>query len=218
MLSRILLPLFLVSLSSCALFKSQNIQNQKFETLISYIQAEGEGKGRLGINQQKYLISFEAVLKENQDWLLAAAIPLHGEEVLLLKDLKQEKVIEGEEDGLELRIERGISEYLKSQKQSPATAKSFMLELRRLMRIVLHKKLKLDLSCSSTECQMGEAIYQVKADSKQITLKKSLSADYEIELVATNLTDSIFKRSSIFLHSKNKNSANPTLLSIELFW
>lgn len=217
MLSRIISLLFILVLTSCSLFKSQNIQNEKVETLITYLKGEGEGKGRLGIGQNQYLFGLDAILKENSDWLLAANIPLHGEEILMLPDLKDETADQTTES-LERRIELGISDYLKSQKKNPQLARMFMLELRRLMRLVFAQKLGLELKCTENECKMGEVIYQVKATPKQISLKKSLNDDYEIEFIAMNLTDSIFKRSSIFLHSKNKTSASPTLLSLELFW
>lgn len=217
MLSRIFSLLFIFSLCSCSLFKNQSIPNEKVETLLTFIKGEGEGKGRLGINHHQYLFGFDAILKENNDWILAANIPLHGEEILLLPNLKLETSTQ-ESQSLERRIELGISDYLKSQKKNPELARIFMLELRRLMRLVFAEKLGLDLKCTDVECKMGEVVYQVKASSKQISLKKSLNDDYEIEFIAMNLTDSIFKRSSIFLHSKNKTSSSPTLLSLELFW
>lgn len=217
MLSRIFSLLFILLVSSCSLFKSQNIQNEKVETLLTYLKGEGEGKGRLGIGQNQYLFGFDAIFKENNDWILAANIPLHGEEILLLPDLKQE-TDNVSSQGLERRIELGISDYLKSQKKNPQMAQVFMLELRRLMRLVFVQKLGLELKCSETECRMGEVIYQVKASSKQISLKKDLNSEYEIEFTAMNLTDSIFKRTNIYLHSKNKSSTAPTLLSLELFW
>ena len=218
MLCRIFLLTLLLALSSCAHFKSQNIQDKKIEDLLTSLQGTGEGKGRLGINRQQYLFGFDAVLNENNDWILAANIPLHGEEVLKLQDLKQEEVDEGMKDGLEIRIQQGISEYFKSQKQAPELGKTFLLELRRIMRLVLHKKLGLPVECSKTECRLGKAIYQVEASSKQLSLKKSLSEDYEIEFIALSLTGPIFQRSNIFLHAKNKSSPVPTLLSLELFW
>jgi hypothetical protein len=218
MLSRIYLLILFVTVSSCSLFKSQNIQEKKIEDLVSYLQGTGEGKGRLGINRQQYLFGFDALLKENNDWILAANIPLHGEEVLMLRNLDKVSVEEDKVDGLEIRIQQGISDYLKSQKQSPHLSKDFLLELRSIMRLILHKKLGLELSCTQKECRIGEAIYQVEATSKQLSLKKSLSEDFEIEFTAMNLTESIFRRSNIYLHSKNKSSSTPTLLSLELFW
>jgi hypothetical protein len=218
MLSRTYLLILFVTVSSCSLFKSQNIQEKKIEDLVSYLQGTGEGKGRLGINRQQYLFGFDALLKENNDWILAANIPLHGEEVLMLRNLDKVSVDEDKADGLEIRIQQGIRDYLKSQKQSPHLSKDFLLELRSIMRLILHKKLGLELSCSQKECRIGEAIYQVEATSKQLSLKKSLSEDFEIEFTAMNLTESIFRRSNIYLHSKNKSSPTPTLLSLELFW
>jgi len=188
-LSRLNLILILLTLSSCALFKSQNIQDKKIQELVSYLKGTGEGKGRLGINQQQYLFSFDALLKENNDWLLAANIPLHGEEVLMLRNLKKATVDEGEKDGLEIRIEQGISDYLKSKKQSPELAKTFLQELRTIMRLVLHEELKIEVRCSQKECLIGEVAYQVEATSKQLSLKKSLSDGYEIEFAAMNLTE-----------------------------
>ena len=218
MLSRIYLLILFVTVSSCSLFKSQNIQEKKIEDLVSYLQGTGEGNGRLGINRQQYLFGFDALLKENNDWILAANIPLHGEEVLMLRNLEKVSVDEDKADGLEIRIQQGISDYLKSQKQSPHLSKDFLLELRTIMRLILHKKLGLELSCSQKECRIGEAIYQVEATSKQLSLKRSLSKDFEIEFTAMNLTESIFRRSNIYLHSKNKSSSALTLLSLELFW
>ena len=218
MLSRIYLLILFVTVSSCSLFRSQNIQEKKIEDLVSYLQGTGEGKGRLGINRQQYLFGFDALLKENNDWILAANIPLHGEEVLMLRNLEKVSVDEDKADGLEIRIQQGISDYLKSQKQSPHLSKDFLLELRTIMRLILHKKLGLELSCSQKECRIGEAIYQVEATSKQLSLKRSLSKDFEIEFTAMNLTESIFRRSNIYLQSKNKSSSALTLLSLELFW
>jgi hypothetical protein len=218
MLSRFFYLLIILTLSSCSLFRAQNIENKNIEDLVNYLQGVGEGKGRLGINNQQYLFSFDALLKENNDWILAASIPLHGEEVLMLRDLKQEKIKLDHRDGLELRIVNGISEYLRFQKQSPELAQTFILELRRMMRLVLHKKLNLKVDCDKAECRIGEVIYQVEATSKQLTLKKSLSNDYEIVHIAMNLTDSIFERSSIFLHSKKGDNSASNLLSLELFW
>jgi hypothetical protein len=78
--------------------------------------------------------------------------------------------------------------------------------------------LGLEVICLEQECHLGEAVYRVEASSKQLSLKKSLFDEYEIEFAAMNLTNSIFRRSSIFLHSKNKQSTPSTLLSLELFW
>lgn len=218
MLSRIFAFCILLMFSSCALFKSANIQDKKIEELLSFLPAEGEGRGRLGLHSNQYLFGFEAVLKENKDWLLAANIPLHGEEILLFPDLQKTESLNETTDGLELRIERGISDYLVSQKKSPALGKTFLLELRGIIRLVLHRQLGEKVTCSKEECRFGENIYQVKSSSEQLALKKSIGQEYEIEFVALNLKGSHFKRTSIFLHSQNRASSAPSLLSLELFW
>lgn len=205
------------SLSACSLLKHENVQDKKVTELLSSLIGVGEGRGRLGINQQQYLFSFDALLKNKTDWILAANIPLHGEEILVLSNLEKEKGNELREE-LEVRIERGISEYLRSKKQSPELAGKFLLELRRIMRLVLAPKLDLAVECTENQCRMDEVIYQVEATDKQLSLKKSISDEYEIEYTALNLTDSIFKRSNVFFHSKNKSKNTPALLSLELFW
>ena len=217
-MSRLYILCLMFALTGCSLIQNQNIQDKKIEDLISFLQGTGEGKGRLGINRQQSLFSFDALLKENTDWLLAANIPLHGEEILILRDLRKENDAGSGQDDLGVRIEEGIRAYLKSQNQSPELAQTFLLELRTIMRLVLHKKLHLEMMCFQKVCSLGDAVYQVEATSKQLSLKKSLSDGYEIEFAALNLTNSIFRRSSIFLHSKNKQSTTSTLLSLELFW
>lgn len=85
MLSRIYLLILFVTVSSCSLFRSQNIQEKKIEDLVSYLQGTGEGKGRLGINRQQYLFGFDALLKENNDWILALIFPFMAKKSLCLE-------------------------------------------------------------------------------------------------------------------------------------
>lgn len=218
MLSRIILIYFLLFFSSCALLKSEKKQQKAVEDLLTYLPAEGEGRGRLGLHSHQYLFGFESVLKENKDWILAANIPLHGEEVLIFSDLKEAESAKETLDGFELRIERGISDYLISQNKSPELGKTFLRELRALIRLVLHRQLGEKVVCSSEECQFGENIYQVNSTPERLILKKTVGPDYEIEFIALNLKDKNYKRTSIFLHSQNRASSAPALLSLELFW
>jgi hypothetical protein len=208
----------MMQFSSCALFQGTNLSDKKVEELVDYLKGTGEGKGRLGINQHQYLFGFEAVLKENHDWILAANIPLHGEELLILRDLRKAKVADNEGESLEARIENGIADYLKSQKKSPKLAKLFLVELRQMMRLVLHKEIGEKVSCHHNECKIGDSVYLVEAKSQQLSIKKILPSDFEIEYIAQNLTDSIFRRGNIFLHSKTSSQPREPLLSLELFW
>jgi hypothetical protein len=218
MLSQFIPFILLLFISSCALFKTQNLETENTEQVLSFLKGEGEGKGRLGVGQHQYLFSFDAILKENTDWILAVSIPLHGEEMLILSDLKSQTELIESDQSFELRIEKGMNDLLKSEKRSPQLVKTFMRELRNLMRFVFHQKLSQKISCVEQNCSMGDSIYQVDLNQKQISVKKMIDLDYQIELVGTNLTDSIFKRTNIFLHSKTSDSRTAQILSLELFW
>lgn len=222
MLSRFFFAILLTSLAACSLFKRSEVSDKKTIELLDAVIATGEGKGRLGIGKHQYLFSFEAVLKENKDWILAANIPLHGEEVLRLPNLALVDAI-GSEESLEIRIENGIRQYLMQQKQPPELAESFMRELRSLMRLIMHKQVGASLRCESQEngqhfCGIERLDYEALVAKEQLSLKKPLGDAYRIEFVAQNLTQSIFRRGSVFLHSQKATSNSAPLLSLELFW
>jgi len=172
----------------------------------------------LGLGQHQYLFRFEALLKENTDWLLAINIPLHGEEVLLFPDLRSESPGQGADVGFERKLEKAIIEYLVREKKSPELAKIFIQEIRNMMRFVLHQKIGQTISCEGQACSMGDIVYQVAATPSKLSVKKVLASDYEIELAATNLTGSIFGRTSLFLQPKDRSSSTPAILSLDLFW
>jgi hypothetical protein len=218
MLSQFIPFTLLLFISSCALFKTQNIKTKNTEQVLSFLKGEGEGKGRLGLGQHQYLFSFDAILKQNTDWILAVSIPLHGEEILVLSDLKSQTELIESDQSFELRIEKGMNDLLQSEKRSPQLVKNFMREFRNLMRFVFHQKLNQNISCVEQNCSMGDSLYRVEFNHKLISVKKMIDSDYQIELVATNLTDSIFKRTNIFLHSKKSDSKATPILSLELFW
>jgi hypothetical protein len=221
MLSHILSLIFLFTFSSCALFKSHNIKDKKIVSLLESVRVIGEGKGRLGIDNHQYLFSFDAILKDKSTWILAANIPIHGEEVLIFADLLKPIVESEGRDPLELRIEKGIADYLKQKKQSPRLAGLFIQELRGIIRFLLNQELGIQISCQfegeAEYCQDGHNRYLAEADAKKLSLKKNIG-DFQIEYVAQNLTESIFAKSSVYLYSKNTNDKQDTLLSLELFW
>lgn len=219
MIIRSLFLVLMIFASSCALFRAQDLKNKKIDELISALSAEGEGKGRLGLGSNQYLFSFDAVLKQNSDWLLAASFPLHGEEILIFKNLKNDGAFKAEAPGeFEIRMEEGIKDFLKSQKKSPKVARAFILELRNMMRFVLHKKLGLNISCDEKNCSMGDYVYQVEVSSNEFSLTRSVLNDYEMKLIAVNLTGPIFKRMNIHLLPKAGLQSTKNLLSLELFW
>lgn len=221
MLSHIFRLIILSALTACALFKSQDIQDKKIIQLLDFVRVTGEGKGRLGIDSHQYLFSYDALLQAKTDWILAANIPIHGEEVLIFSDIKKVKSKTDGRDPLEARIEKGISDYLKQRKRSPELAKVFMQELRGIIRFLLNKDLGLVVSCQSEGdeeyCQDSHNRYLVSVDAKKLSLKKSIG-EFQIEYIAQNLTESFFRKSSVYLYSKDTTNKQDTLLSLELFW
>ncbi len=185
--------------------------------LISSLKGEGEGKGRLGLGEHQYLFSFESLIKDDQDWILAASIPLHGEEILSLKNIREKTDSTKEYGRFELRMVRGIKDFLISQKKSPELADNFLQEFRSIIRLMLHRKLGLKIECES-QCRFEEQIYQLELTKSHLSFKKEILKDYEIELVESNLTGSFFKRTSIFFRLKGASLSSPPLLSLELFW
>ena len=138
MFSRILI---LLLLSSCSLFKgSEKIRESDLQKNLQTIKIEGEGKGRLHIRERQYLFSFESVLKDNKDWIMAVAIPLHGEEALIFPDLKASSPEDPALESFALRIDAGISENLKGR---ALKGSDFLAAMRRTLRILLAHKLGL---------------------------------------------------------------------------
>lgn len=209
--------LFLVFLSSCALVNYPGLFQKSIPELIHSLNGEGEGKGRLGLGQHQYLFSFESLIKDDQDWVLAASIPLHGEEILILKKIREKNDSSREYGAFELRMVRGIREFLMSQKKSPDLADKFLQEFRSIIRLMLHQRLGIKVECE-TQCRFEDELYEIELTKSHLSLKKEILKDYQIELRESNLTGSIFKRTSVFFSLKNSAPMNQPLLSLELFW
>jgi hypothetical protein len=212
MLSRFIIFCVLSSLAACSLFRERvSLQTIELKDLMAGVQIEGEGRGRLGIDQHQYLFSYEALLQENKDWILAVAIPLHGEEVMILGDLSQAKGPEQERAAFETRI-RG---HLPS-----SISQDFIREMRGLIRLILAPKLSLSTHCTQESpsrylCELDQQKYEIEIAERTFKIKKNLHHSFFLELRAENLTDSVFTKSSFFLHS---NQSSHPLLSLELFW
>jgi hypothetical protein len=219
MLGQILL--LLLFMTSCALFNKENPTSHPVVELMTSIKGTGEGRGRLSLDQQQYVFSYEAVLKENTDWLFAATFPLHGEEVMVLSRLK-DKEAEMPDETFANRIEAGIENYLQKKNESPLLAKQFFRELRLLMKFVLQKPLKLETQCKgnsqAAQCTLDGETYDILVDRKGLQIKKMMTSGYILELRAQNLTESIFMRTQVLLHSQKLTSKEKNLLSLELFW
>jgi hypothetical protein len=213
----LLLILIFTNSSSCSHLGQKSLLEKKLPDLVNSLRGEGEGRGRLGMAQHQYLFSFEAFVNDNLDWVLAAAIPLHGEEILIFKNMQDKNQPHHASKSFELRLLQGIKEFLVSQGESPALASDFLQELRSVLRLVLHQKLKLDLRCEK-KCQLEDQFYEPIISAGQFSLKKIVLHRYEIELTASNLTDSIFKRTNVVFRLREAPSSRAPLLTLELFW
>jgi molybdenum cofactor biosynthesis enzyme MoaA len=211
--------LFLVS--SCALFKgSTSLEEKNFSDLVDSIKLVGEGKGRLTLGQNQYVFGVDSVLNEDHEYIMAVSIPLHGEEVMILSDLRKVKADSEEIHSFEERISQEMRKLKLNKIMSTST---FHKELRSLIRFALSKDLKLNRNCKSqqneTRCTLDNEDFLLMASAKEFFIKKITSNDSYLLLSARNLTESIFTRVDISLHSKNVKNPDPKgLFSLELFW
>lgn len=70
----------LLVLSSCAIFQ-KSVLSENLSRDIKKVCLSSEGKGRIVINNQKYLFSYESALREeDKNWIMALNFPIYGEE------------------------------------------------------------------------------------------------------------------------------------------
>ena len=211
--------LFLVA--SCSLFKSApTLKSQDTEKLLDAVQMTGEGRGRLTLGQSQYVFSVDSILKEDFDWILAVTIPLHGEEVMILPDLRQSQIADEETESFEERIEK---EFQRLKLNKKLTSEQFLKELRSLIRFGLAKKLGLNRNCKAQQtefvCDLNGEKFTVNVTDKELNINKSLGEEKRLQLVAKNLTDSFFAQTDIRLYSDEAEFQKKTSsFSLELFW
>ncbi len=224
MLSRFSFLIILFLITSCGLLqKKPSLKEKDYKELLNAIQLEGEGRGRLSIDQHQYLFSFESALQENNDWILAASIPLHGEEAMILVNLKEAKVSQSTPDSLEIRIRQEIAGYLRSKPKLPKElSKKFIPDLRKLVRFVMAEKMGLSKKCEGSgvqiSCTLDGEKFEILTEDKHLRIKKIISQDYFLELSGENLTGPIFSKTNFILHSQNAGVKDSPILLFELFW
>ena len=212
---------FLLFLSSCALFKgTRGLENENKEKLLNAIQLIGEGRGRLSLSKNQYVFSFDSLLKENYDWILAVSIPLQGEEVMSLVDLRKKEVLDSETESFEARIDH---EFKNLKLNKILTSKEFLNELRSVIRFNLAHKLGLKRNCMEHQkdlvCTLDEEKFFISVSGKEFNIIKLLGRGRRVVLEGRNLTESFFSQINIRLYSnevdfEKKNSS----FSLELFW
>lgn len=103
--------LFLLLFSSCSLFKGASL-SKDISKDINKICLNASGKGRLIVNGEKYVYSFESALRsEEHKWVMAFNFPLYGEEFVQLEWKPNENTVQHHfsfEDKI-LKQQKGIS-------------------------------------------------------------------------------------------------------------
>lgn len=89
---KILLLLSLFILNSCALFKNSDLSNNVISE-IGKVCLDTNGRGRLIIQNNKYVFSFDSILNHEEDkWIMGLNFPLYGEELFEI-EWEKEKLI-----------------------------------------------------------------------------------------------------------------------------
>lgn len=213
-----------IQLSGCSLWSNKpSLESVEIKELLSQIRLIGTGKGRLGVKSQQYLFGFDSALKENNDWIFAANIPLHGEEVMIFSRLDLDYEKNASIESLEGRIEQEIlGQFTKNPQISKQLMIDFREDLRGITRLILSDKLKINKECSKVKsvwkCRLGNKEFDILIVKDEVHVKKNVDKGFVIELVAQNLTASFFTRTNIFFYSARDQNRSHPILSLELFW
>lgn len=216
---KFLLIFFFVS--SCSFLKSSpSLKLTPTDQLLDSIKLTGEGKGRLTLGQSQHVFSVDSMLNENSDWIFAVTIPLHGEEVLILSDLKSHRMPPLEASSFEARIAK---EFHRLKIHKFITTEKFMSELRHLVRFGLSKQWGQKRQCNPQQngmiCVLNDEQFLVLVSDTEVTIKKILENGQSLQIVAKNLTDSFFQKTDIlFFLNEADESKKSSPFSLEIFW
>jgi hypothetical protein len=208
-------------ISSCSFLKSSpSLKLIETDKLLDSVKLTGEGKGRLTLGQSQHVFSVDSILNENNDWIFAVTIPLHGEEVMILSDIKSRQMPSYEASSFEARI---ANEFHRLKLHKFITTEKFMRELRYLIRFGLSKQWGQKRDCNPQQngltCILDEEKFLISVSDAEITIKKILGNGQSLQIVAKNLTDSFFQKTDIlfFLNELDeKKKSSP--FSLEIFW
>lgn len=208
---------FIFLLASCSHLTLENKDSIK---LLDSVRITGEGKGRLTLGKSQYVFSVDSVLKENFDWILAVTIPLHGEEVMILPNLKEKVVVDEVVESFEERIE---SEFKRLKISKDLSSEKFIEELRSLVRFNLSSSWGQKKNCKAQQsemiCDFDGDQFIVTTNKGELLITKSLGQEKTLQLVAKNLTESIFKQTDIRLYTNTTDrEKKQSSFSLELFW
>jgi hypothetical protein len=207
--------------SSCSLLKSSpSLKLIETDKLLDSIKLTGEGKGRLTLGQSQHVFSVDSLLNENNDWIFAVTIPLHGEEVMILSDLKSRQMAPLEASSFEARI---ANEFHRLKLHKLIKTEKFMRELRYLIRFGLSKQWGQKRQCNpqqnGTICVLDGEEFLILVSDTEITIKKILANGQSLQIVAKNLTDSFFLKTDIlFFLNETDEKKKSSPFSLEIFW
>lgn len=209
-------PLFLfLFIVSCGSLKTEKInEDLSVDQILSAVPMVGEGRGRIGIKGRNFVFAFDALLKENNDWLLSATIPMHGEELMIFPDLKSKHPVV-QEESFEQRIERMFQQELGDKNSGSKVVQ----ELRGLIRFMLSAKLGLNRECEQKDvealCSLSsESVYTVKnLSEKKISIHREIGTNETIQVEGESFQDGRFLRTNFFFLRKGDR-----LFSLELIW
>jgi hypothetical protein len=213
MLSPIALIFFL--LTSCGTFKSHTFDvHQDIEALLKSLPMTGEGRGRVGMKGQQFVFSYDALL-DKRDWIFSATIPLHGEELMIFRNL-QDFETQSEAESFERRIEAQFNEEVDAE----TSGKTLVSEWRQLTRFLLSSSLGLSRVCEKNGlddlCKIAgeDRTYTVrKFSEKKLLILRDLASGESIALEGENFDNGAFKRMNFSFFRKQEK-----LFSLELFW
>jgi hypothetical protein len=213
--------LLLVFISSCSFLKgTPSLKTIDTDRLLNSIKLTGEGKGRLTLGQSQHVFSVDSVLNEDLDWIFAVSIPLHGEEVMILSDIKSHQMKFSEVSSFEERIAK---EFQRLKLNKILTTEKFMKELRLLIRFGLSPQWGQKRDCkpqqNETVCELDGEKFIVHVLDTEIKIKKLLGQGKSLQIVAKNLTDSFFQKTDIILFLNDDQEVKKVSpFSLEIFW
>lgn len=196
-----MLRLFFLLFFVCSC-SSINTTSKSTNDLLASLRVTGEGRGRLGAEGHEYVVSLEAIVKDQDTYLLALNIPTRGEEVLELKNLRSPVASVNEVQSFQKRMKNALNP-------------KFLIGMRSLIRLALSGDLKLPVKCSPSECRLGAEVFQVSRSKEKLLIEKTFDDGSKIQMEGENLTDTIFSRTNFRLITP---SLPREKMSFEFFW
>jgi hypothetical protein len=200
---------------------SDESQQQSLAKEIAKICLDAEGKARLEIGSNKYLFNFESVLKsEESSWLVAAHIPLQGEELMGIKYLAGE---ESQIVGSFLYRMRDQAEQKGQKNKSKISLLDYKLAFSKFGQLLFFlDEVKKDISKLSNLCHAVDSNKDNKSfscfvskDKKdqfslshnqgQLVFQQILSKEKKLELTFSNPSQSTFDKMQLSFKGQKQN-------------